>query len=1192
MRKIIALWCCLFMFALYGNELITLNNNTGLWKKFQWVQDGEIIQHNADSLLIKSEYPGKGMHYFFDREIVLTPGDEVQVDFEYKGTKNPQVKRCYINCGMYMFKNGKYLIKAIPLGSAGLANNGTWKSFVKTLKITGGNLGNADKVKFFISLTAGGEVEIKKFKFCVKKIKAVSALKNASVQKAFIEPDGTFELGKYWTKRKLGKKDFYVTELGNYVRIKPEEASKYYQCGLFPAVERGYWSLNNFVSDKNVPAWKQESLNAYFDGLPFASMNYQRMHGNPRPSAEIMKKVDHLWFGDGQPEEPIYRLEPVFHFLKTGKKWQGSSMYLWKDAEAIKYFKNDFLPALEKALPGASSPDYVWTREKLQILKDIYCLTYLAVNDRPMVYTMYLSPFVIAENTNNVAVSAKAGDAAGLALLRGVAKQAGGNKFYACWRGHEPLERYSVGGSIFLSGPERFNWGLPFAHAKYYIYRPYLADISHYTNESFPGSLIEDYDQNGVYHPTFTGRLVKEMVQFAEDNPERGTMYTPAALVMGYDRAFSNFAYFNKINYDDADWMNYALLNDLLLPEHRHARNSGEYTNIAPYGELMDILKPDYHKKIDADIFDGYKLLILGGGITLNDDYKKVLEDFVSKGGILLINAADAKKYFNTSFTGVKIDKIISADSVVNEITKRRFNEKKFNYYDMTLQGAKTVYSANNKPLVTLFKYGKGNVMIHGSQYMVNAEKTLTIEARTKTRTLRPLLLTFNSELFENLFDSVAPFTVKVDPENREDFTWTIFKKGNNWTVTVYNYSLKREELKVSNVGTARVIAEYPYKSVPFEIIPNVPVKDVVELFERRDVNYQNRNGKMIVCESMRGGDLRMYEFSNEKITLRPVERFKNYALNRPLEVSSTYRDFKAGYAVDGKRDRNYYWLSGGKRKFEMPQYMTVDLGENKNINRVFLELAGWNDFDIRVRKHFMRFKIYTSLDNKNFKLAVDESLNTTPAELGGYEYFFAETSARYVKVEFLYNSGNAGAGVIEFEVSGREKEKIYPERKKIVPAWEVKFPDAVTKAEKVKYLMDMKPLYVKPGWMPPGKTWQQMNGWVKLYPEVGSREGAVCTKSLYAESVFEAEYAIPAGAKYFAATCGIGTRSRVASVEFQVFLDGKKVFDSGIFRIGQPLLMVCIDVSNGKKLKLVTTDGRDGIVNDYAWYGDARFTF
>ena len=110
-----------------------------------------------------------------------------------------------------------------------------------------------------------------------------------------------------------------------------------------------------------------------------------------RQSAEIMKKVDHLWFGDGQPEEPIYRLEPVFHFLKTGKKWQGSSMYLWKDAEAIKYFKNDFLPALEKALPGASSPDYVWTREKLQILKDIYCLTYLAVNDRPMVYTMYLS---------------------------------------------------------------------------------------------------------------------------------------------------------------------------------------------------------------------------------------------------------------------------------------------------------------------------------------------------------------------------------------------------------------------------------------------------------------------------------------------------------------------------------------------------------------------------------------------------------------------------------------------------------------------------------------------------------------------------------------------------------------------------------------------------------------------------------
>ena len=36
-------------------------------------------------------------------------------------------------------------------------------------------------------------------------------------------------------------------------------------------------------------------------------------------------------------------------------------------------------------------------------------------------------------------------------------------------------------------------------------------------------------------------------------------------------------------------------------------------------------------------------------------------------------------------------------------------------------------------------------------------------------------------------------------------------------------------------------------------------------------------------------------------------------------------------------------------------------------------------------------------------------------------------------------------------------------------------------------------------------------------------------------------------------------------------------------------MLPVVVDVAGAKELKLVVTDGGDGIRNDYAWWGEAR---
>jgi hypothetical protein len=596
---------------------------------------------------------------------------------------------------------------------------------------------------------------------------------------------------------------------------------------------------------------------------------------------------------------------------------------------------------------------------------------------------------------------------------------------------------------------------------------------------------------------------------------------------------------------------------------------------------------------VDKNVFDGYKVLILTGGITISNQYKSVLENYVKNGGILVINAADVQRCFKSDFTGVAIGGLLTASKIRNLQTGKIFKEKKFKYYKLSLKGAKALYAADKNPAVTANKFGKGQVLVTAPRYLLTTEQTVTFESRTKRRTLRPLLLSFCDDFFQRLLNSTTPFIVNVRPEDKPDISWAICKKGDNWTLTLFNYSLKKEELMHESLSTAKVVARYPYKNIPFEIICQYPAKDVVELFEERDVNYQMKNGKMLVQETIKGGDIRVYEFSKNKITLSPYKKHVNLAQNKTIKVSSTYKGYSAGYAVDGLDDNDYFWQSGeDKRKFGMPQWLEIDLKETQEINHIKLIFHVWRQRSLLHRKSIYKYKVQTSLDSKSWQTVIDESNNECPAEPCGTETWFKPVKARYVKLLVLRNSSYSGAQVVEFAVMGNKTEMHQPKRKSIIPKWQVTFPSAVQNAaaKNIRYLKNIKPIKVSPGWMPQGKKWEQLNGWVRLYTDVNNLKGKAYTQSLYGESPFEAEYAIPVNAKYFAAVCGFGNRDRRASVEFKVYVDDKLKYESGIYRIGKRLLPVVVNVENAKKLKLVTTDAGDGIAADYAWWGDARF--
>ena len=65
-----------------------------------------------------------------------------------------------------------------------------------------------------------------------------------------------------------------------------------------------------------------------------------------------------------------------------------------------------------------------------------------------------------------------------------------------------------------------------------------------------------------------------------------------------------------------------------------------------------------------------------------------------------------------------------------------------------------------------------------------------------------------------------------------------------------------------------------------------------------------------------------------------------------------------------------------------------------------------------------------------------------------------------------------------------------------------------------------------------------------------------------------------------------------VGSVSFEVYVDGEKKFDSGVMTSRDAMRYVEVDINGAKELKLVVTDGRNGIGSDHATWGDTKLHY
>jgi len=192
-----------------------------------------------------------------------------------------------------------------------------------------------------------------------------------------------------------------------------------------------------------------------------------------------------------------------------------------------------------------------------------------------------------------------------------------------------------------------------------------------------------------------------------------------------------------------------------------------------------------------------------------------------------------------------------------------------------------------------------------------------------------------------------------------------------------------------------------------------------------------------------------------------------------------------------------------------------------------------------------------------------------------------------------LYHGAKAEMGVVRLTLKPGDGKLLRYTAPRPTPGPRVRYPAWVEKVpeEKCQYLMNLTAANTpRPGWVPKRNVpWETFNGDTMLYTSK-SDSGQTYKKSLYAHAETEIVYDLPTGYDHFVAAAGFGNPAvDRGSVVFRVLVDGKEKYRSDVYRLGQPILPVVVNIEGAKRLELVTEEAGDGLSRDYVWWGDAR---
>lgn len=370
-----------------------------------------------------------------------------------------------------------------------------------------------------------------------------------------------------------------------------------------------------------------------------------------------------------------------------------------------------------------------------------------------------------------------------LAFTRGAARQYGGEFFYY----HAP--NFGDAATTFtkqqnFAGPDNFfhsHYGvtmgpsLSWYRKSYFLY--YMSGAAAiYLEQGFdqffkPGPGEHPFQLNPL------GRITEEFIRFAERHPDRGEPYTPIAFVLdpahGWDMTdYPQWAFgISQISRSDRALRELfgAAYYPGLVREGEPA--SGERQAFVPgaFGNIFDVIVASETKR---DAIDSYQAVIAGGEISWTPAWAKKLEDYLRKGGVVVLNPAQTKG-LPMSLLGIRAKgedgeahnaKCLLPNDPPMDLHGGIF---RFQRLDLTTaQPLMTTTSDQPDPLVTVNHIGRGKLIFVAVPDLLGEDERLPA---------------FVAHLLVHLAGDATPVQVEGDVE------YLVNRNSRGWVVTLFN---------------------------------------------------------------------------------------------------------------------------------------------------------------------------------------------------------------------------------------------------------------------------------------------------------------------------------------------------------------------------------------------------------------------
>lgn len=401
--------------------------------------------------------------------------------------------------------------------------------------------------------------------------------------------------------------------------------------------------------------------------------------------------------------------------------------------------------------------------------------------------------------------------------------------------------------------------GMGLERQKSQILHPYLCGVGIWRSEADLNELVCPYDmdtidkddpliinlRDEVYHPTAMAKINMHFYDHIVKKRDRGVTVTPVALVYdlynGYSPLYFGrqvWGFFPPTEIEKVMWaLNHHVFKRL---PHNNAYSTSKF------GDIFDVITNDASSKV----LESYPVLYLIGDVTLDKPFAARLQNYVKKGGTLVVNGELLKKYSNAlpkAFLGCTLtDTIRQSPGTYSRISGKVISENKAYDYrvlrkEKNAEVIAVTTDVTQSPAILLTPYGKGKVIV-------------TAPCNMKQNGDMDNMLAIFDDLMWLLRNKSIGIKVETKMQysiNRSKSSWIVYFQNNDGlppNAGIFTKPLKCD-LSVKTSGTIRI----PHSMGK--------VKKVIDWWSGKELPFRNIKGETVLTHTLVSGDCCALEF-------------------------------------------------------------------------------------------------------------------------------------------------------------------------------------------------------------------------------------------------------------------------------------------------------------------------------------------